>query len=290
MILEQGGARLFQDRARNLLQNLPAAIRGEEEPVHQVRVAARRLRVMLPILARAPEGSRVRRVRKQLKKIIAVGGIGRDLDICVALFDDHLMGGLEVEPEVEILRRRLVAARGRSRREMGRELLDLKPGRLRKDLRKLLEDGPEDLFVSMARYRRARDEGAARLQKAMDATGDRFHPESLHGVRKLARRMRYVAEVGAAFHDELEAAPRCFRKIQNALGQVQDAHVLALQMKSHAQAASRRGQERIAARAREIASGFRDLSRSLHQAYLLMEPAARVRQALSLLGHRQSAA
>lgn len=290
MFFADGGARLFQDRAGKLIANLPGAIAGEEEPVHQVRVASRRLRVLLPILAAKPDGKKVRRLRRRLKKLIRVGGLGRDLDICVRLFDEHLLGEDEPEPEVKVLRRRLVAARSRGRRKMARGLVELDLESLRKDLTDVLERGPEDMFVAMARYRRARDEGAAALLDAMDRAGDRFDAPALHGVRKLGRRMRYVAEVGAAFREDAAGAPGKFRKIQDELGRVQDAHVLAVQLKRHAATAARLGQDRVASRAREISSGFTDLSRGLHHGYLAMDPAAEVRKALSLLGHRQTAA
>ncbi|HXI01854.1 MAG TPA: CHAD domain-containing protein [Candidatus Saccharimonadales bacterium] len=290
MFLEEGGVRLLEERTCKLIDNLPGAIAGEEEPVHQVRVASRRLRVVLPILAPEPDGRKVKRLRRGLAEVVEVAGTGRDLDVSIRLFDENLLRDGEAAPEVKSLRRRLIAARGRSRRQMNLRLRELKLGRMLKDLESLRRHGSEDLFVCMARYRRARDKGAARLLRAMGEVGDRFDPAALHGVRKAARRMRYLAEVGAAFHPDLEEVPRLFKKIQDELGRIQDAHVLAERMRQTAANAARVGQDQLAARARAIASGFSDLSRGLHHGYLLMDPAEQVRRALVLMAHQQSAA
>jgi CHAD domain-containing protein len=232
----------------------------------------------------------VKRTRKRLKKLIDIAGTGRDLDICVLLFDDHLMRDGIVGVEVAALRRRLLAARGRSRSRMAEELLGLKTGSLGKDLKALLEEGPEDLFVAMARYRRARDEGSALLLEAMESAGENFDPDALHGLRKAARSMRYVADAGAAFRHDVAETPACFRDLQDALGRVQDANVMAGQMERMARTADRLGQFRTAARARETGSGFANLSRGLHHACLMTDPAGQVRRALDLLGHKVSAA
>ncbi len=287
MFIEDGGARLLRDRTRKLLVNMPGALAGQVEPIHQIRVASRRLRVMLPILAANPEGRRVRRLRSRLKEIVTIPGASRDLDICVTLFDDHLCREASIQPEVAALRRRLLAARARSRRLMKLRLTGLEVGRIRRGLNDLLRRGPEDLFVTLARYRRVLNERTTHLLEAMEANGDRYDPAGLHDVRKLARRLRYVAEVGAAFREDVAGAAERFRKIQDELGRVQDAHVLASRLEMHAAMAARRGHREMAARAREIAGGYSDLSRSLHHGYLLMNPAEEVRAALRILDPRR---
>ncbi len=46
----------LREKSRHLFRNLPLAMAGQEEPVHQIRVAARRLRATLPIAAHGPPG------------------------------------------------------------------------------------------------------------------------------------------------------------------------------------------------------------------------------------------
>jgi hypothetical protein len=46
---------------RRVFKHLPKTLVGDQEAVHEMRVAARRLRVILPVLARKPAGRRVKR-------------------------------------------------------------------------------------------------------------------------------------------------------------------------------------------------------------------------------------
>ncbi len=55
---EERSAALLRERVRRVFQELPGALAGNEEPVHQLRVAARRLRIALRLLVRRDERSR----------------------------------------------------------------------------------------------------------------------------------------------------------------------------------------------------------------------------------------
>ena len=50
---------LLEDRITRVFRELPGAVAGQEEAIHQVRVAGRRLRVALPLLARKGAGRTV---------------------------------------------------------------------------------------------------------------------------------------------------------------------------------------------------------------------------------------
>jgi len=81
---------LLEDRVKRVFRELPGAVAGQEEPVHQVRVAGRRLRVSLPLLARKGQGRRVRRALKVLRQLTRTLGEGRDVDVILGLFEDRL--------------------------------------------------------------------------------------------------------------------------------------------------------------------------------------------------------
>jgi CHAD domain-containing protein len=81
---------LLQDRVKRVFRELPGAVAGQEEPVHQVRVAGRRLRVALPLLARKGSGRVVRRALKVLRSLVRTVGKGRDMDVIVGLYEDRL--------------------------------------------------------------------------------------------------------------------------------------------------------------------------------------------------------
>jgi hypothetical protein len=46
--------RLLKERVKRTFAHLPKALAGDEEEIHQMRVAARRLRTALPILRSSP--------------------------------------------------------------------------------------------------------------------------------------------------------------------------------------------------------------------------------------------
>ncbi|HEX6740000.1 MAG TPA: CHAD domain-containing protein, partial [Vicinamibacteria bacterium] len=153
---------ILHERVRRLYLNLPRALAGSEEHVHQMRVAARRLRVALPLLAQKPGGRRVRRAVRVLRALTRAAGGSRDLDVAVALFDRHLSQGA-LTPPARLLRRRLVAARGRARRQMAEALLDLEIAGLRRDLRVVLARRGDVIFAAAARVRDLRDGVGSRI-------------------------------------------------------------------------------------------------------------------------------
>ncbi len=258
--------------------------------MHQIRVASRRLRVAIPILVRRPGRKSVRGLRRRLRELIRTAGTSRDLDVCVLLFDEHLRSDAGLAPEAAVLRRRLVAARGRSRRGMAENLLDLDLARLRRGLKGIAAEPPEDLFMVMSRFRRARDGAGAQAIAELRDLGDRFDPVLLHALRRRVRRLRYIAEVGAVFREEASGAPKRFKALQESLGKVHDAHVLALRLERLAARASRLGQDRVASTGRELGARFTELSRELHSAFLLRGPMEEIEGALALMGRSATAA
>ena len=65
----------------------PKALVGDVEAVHDLRVAARRLRIALVLLADKPDGRRARRAQRTLRDLAAAAGRGRDLDVGIAILD-----------------------------------------------------------------------------------------------------------------------------------------------------------------------------------------------------------
>src|SRR3989442_14152321 len=76
---------VVRGRIKDLFKNLPLAMAGQEEAVHQIRVASRRLRVMLPMAALKPKGQRVKRAVRRFKDLTRVAGESRDLDVALSL-------------------------------------------------------------------------------------------------------------------------------------------------------------------------------------------------------------
>ena len=126
---------ILQERTRRLYANLPRALSGSSEHVHQMRVAARRLRVTLPLLARKPEGRRVRRV----SDIAVLEPLGTSYDRCsIAGWrrDGDTFDALRTPAEIDATARRL--------RLKDHELLEALHER-EQFLTELLESGVSDM-------------------------------------------------------------------------------------------------------------------------------------------------
>jgi CHAD domain-containing protein len=281
---------LLKERLRGLFRHLPHALAGDEEPVHQMRVAGRRLRVALPLLARRPEGRRPRRALRILRQLTRAAGTSRDLDVCCALFDDHVPRGAGAVPAQRTLRTRLRAARTRSRTRMADALLDLEIARLRRDLRAILARRGEVLFTVVLRLRDAREERGARVLEGLAAVGEVYDPAVLHDLRKRVRKLRYAAELAEAVMAQPTSAPAIFKSLQEQLGHIRDGFLLSEWLGRQAAAAEARGQEAIAAEAARLQTTFLEASRTEHRAFLAQGPAERVRAGLLAMGPTRSSA
>jgi CHAD domain-containing protein len=281
---------LLKERIRIVFRHLPKALAGEEEPLHQMRVASRRLRVALPLLARRPKGRRVRQALFILRAMTRAGGGSRDLDVSLALLEKRLDALDAVGPELVALRRRLRAARSRSRGKMANDLFDIPIARLRRRLGGIVSRGGEDVFTIMSRLRSATEAGRTELLASLDVLGDRFEPVDLHRLRIRIRRFRYTAELLDALRSLPSGAPALFKQVQERLGQIHDVHVLATWMTRQAVLAEKRGQTTLAEEARRQVEWFVQRSREQHQGFLDVQPRELLTRAFDAMNPARSAA
>jgi CHAD domain-containing protein len=273
-----------------VFKHLPKALAGDEEAVHQMRVAGRRLRVALPLLAPKPEGRRVRRALAILRDLTRAAGAGRDLDVSVELLEERLKSGDMLSAEQALVRRRLRDARRRSRGRMAEALLDVEIARLRQDLRAVLERGSEDLFTVLSRLRETRDLLGSTLLEGLDTLGSRYLPDELHRARRQARRLRYAAEVSDLLRGQESGAPDLFKALQDRIGLIHDHHVLGNWLAKMAARAQGRSQAALAGEAASLAEWFDEQSRAHHRSLLEREPVQVVTQALEAMGRARTAA
>jgi CHAD domain-containing protein len=284
---EEKASSLLKDRIRAVFRRLPKALAGEEEAVHLVRVAGRRLRVTLPLLARKPEGRRVTRALDILRQLTRAAGLGRDLDVIVTLLEGRLSDLGAPSPEHLVLRRRLRRARSRTRTRMADALMDIEIARVRRDLRRVVARKAEGVFTVMARLRDARDAEGALLLAGFDALGDRFDPEELHALRRRARRLRYTAEVADQLRGEETEAPAILKGLQDAIGVLHDHQVLVAWLRRQATVSR---VPALADAARGELAFFEERSRELHAQLLEGRPREAVLRALEAMGQTRSAA
>ncbi len=272
-------AALLRERVRRLFREFPGALAGEEEPVHQVRVASRRLRVTLPLLAGKARGRCLKRARSILGELTRAAGKGRDLDVLVGLFEKRLAGLEAPSAEQRELLRRLRVARSRSRTRLADGILDLDIDRLRQDIRRIRARGTADALTILERTRKGRERQGAALLRGLAEVGGRYDPEALHALRRRVRRLRYTAEVDDVVREE-SGASTTWKKLQDAIGILHDVHVLGGWLDRQARRASARGQRALAAAARAERAAFEDEGRRLHRELLRKGPTEIVVQAL----------
>lgn len=201
---------------------------GLEGPLHDMRVAIRRLRTLLRAFRKPLKATRAAAVEEGYARLLKDLGPARDTDIWLLFLKRH-----------PVLRRgasaRFLAAQQREkerRRRMVRERLDDDAYRaLKADLEKLIG---EDLKPGTRRVRRraAAELGRRALRKALKRISRRARglpdlpPERMHRLRIACRKARYVAEFcSGAWDAPLADLARRFKAIQDVLGDVHDQDV-----------------------------------------------------------------
>jgi CHAD domain-containing protein len=216
-----------------------AAQSGDPEPVHQMRVAVRRLRSAIKVFRRELRDAAVEAADTGLKTLAAKLGPTRDWDVFVTETAAGVAAAFPAEPRLE----RLLSAAERRRRtchdelrsflasadfrRIGIELACLAGGH---DRHSTAGDGEpaalvaslEEFAVRVLRRRRKR-------LLAIDGDLAAQEPQALHAVRLHAKRMRYAGEIfaplfpGRATHHYIRGLSR----LQDRLGTFNDAAVAA---------------------------------------------------------------
>lgn len=169
------------------------------EAVHDLRVATRRLRAILRLLA--PVGARkpLRTHRKALGRVAAAAGAVRDRDVLLADLAERAKGMSEhLQPSVEALREALAGERRQAHRQLV-ELLDSADHEATLKAFAGLMSGSEGWDDAP----RVRDLGGSTIWRhyealrAHDRGGIPAEDEALHQMRIEGKQMRYVLELFA---------------------------------------------------------------------------------------------
>ena len=224
-----------------ILHLAPAAADGQEgpEPVHQMRVAARRLRSAIKVFRRAVHCPAVEAADAGLKALAKRLGPTRDWDVFMT---ETGAAVAEAFPDEKRLQRLLAAAERRRRadhvalrdflqgvefRRLGIELAYLAGGQAWQAA--LDEATQNELATSLNAFAaRVLDRRLKRLAQADDDITD-LEPTALHAIRLRAKRLRYAAEIFAPLYPG-KPTNRFIRRLttlQDRLGAVNDAAVAA---------------------------------------------------------------
>lgn len=226
-------ARLFATLAATLVRLAPAVSPQDEEPVHQMRVAVRRLRSALRVFHRAVGGAALAEADGRLRALARLLAPARAWDVFLGTTGQALVAALPDSPEVARLlakaehrRRRIYAALQARLAEPDFRLLGV-------DLAVLAAQQPWNAPGEEAEARLARPVRAF----ARHVLSRRLHPleaagrdlagrpaAELHALRLGIKRFRYAAEFFAPLFPGREARRmlRRLAEMQEALGRLQD--------------------------------------------------------------------
>jgi CHAD domain-containing protein len=264
---------LLARRARELARHLPAALSGDDTGVHQARVASRRLREGLPVLASGSK--RGRKAEAKVRKVTEALGTVREMDVTVQILDELARRPGIPRDALEDVRGHVLAERERRREVMLERLGKLNTGKL---ARRLAEVGLDLTIVSAPpRWPEALatrlDRRAKRFAAAIHDAGQIYAPDRLHAVRIATKKLRYVLELAAdARVPGARLLVPALKKAQETLGRLNDlrviqGHVAAVQMKPPARrGATQRGYD-------AIGRVLEDECRFLHARYVKQVPA-----------------
>ncbi|WP_309135212.1 CHAD domain-containing protein [Cellulomonas sp.] len=216
---------------------------GDDDAVHDARVATRRLRAALGVFGPVLDRERVAPLRAQLRTLGRLLGDVRDPDVERAA----LLRLLDAEPAelvVGPVRRRVDddrrAARTAALERLHAHLASGEHRRLLAALAALAEDLPAGPRADQP-AERLLPRRAARAWRRFDAAVDRAtalppgpgRDEALHAARKDARRARYASEVAAsAVGSPARRSARRAQAVQAALGDQHDARVRQASLRS----------------------------------------------------------
>lgn len=219
---------LLLRRAQALKRHLPAAIAGDDHGVHQARVATRRLREAVPVLAAGLKHSKAGKAGRKIRRLTRALGAVRELDVTLHLLGELTQAGNVPRTALEEVRAHVVAQRD-NRRTVMLERLDSvnadKLGRRLASVAEALEDSDDERWRSVLSTRLLKR--ARRLGAAVDEAGQMYGPERLHQVRIAAKKLRYGLEL-ADDSGVREAGPllRPMKRSQDLLGRLHDLQVL----------------------------------------------------------------
>lgn len=207
-------------------------LRRQGDAVHATRVAIRRLRSTLHVFADLFDETRAKELSDELARFAGLLGHARDADIAGRRVE-KLIDSAPDALDVSSARKHFVSSTASSKKAAQESIAAGMSGRRYRSLVALLEewrvDPPYLDRASQPRKAAGRyvDKTTEKLHKRLRAatkkTGDRG---DLHRARKVAKRLRYAAELaGPAMRDAGKAEQKEGRRWQQALGEVQDSRI-----------------------------------------------------------------
>ena len=262
---------LIRQRLRAVTRGLPGTRKGDAHSLHQTRVATRRLREALPLVA---SGSRGRKLEKTARRVTRALGPVRELDVALLTLDE--LERLDDVPRQAIVTLRQVVSEERRllHNEMCRRLRKIDLDKLRTRAvaaaRKVKASrggglaGPER--VADADRRAARR--AIGLRVAIEHASSMYLPDRLHDVRVAVKKLRYGMEIARELRrSHATSRVRTLKEAQDLLGRMHDLEILIARTRA-VQGASSAPNLRVSAHLDRLVRRLENECRQLHGQYM----------------------
>ena len=219
---------MIRQRLAALSRTLPGAQKGDVQAVHQARVATRRIREALPLVARGRSG---KSLKKSVRKLTRVLGPVRELDVALLNLDQLRTSGEVSEAAVARLRQLITEERQRVGTEMVRRISHYNLPKFQKKAVEAAAHGPattgprDPRRIAEALRRTARR--AEGLRAAIDNAAGIYLPDRLHQVRIAVKKLRYALEIAQDLsRSRATRRVRTLKRVQDLLGRMHDLEML----------------------------------------------------------------
>src|SRR5258708_2826621 len=260
----------------SLLRHQVAADSGEAEPLHQLRVATRRLRATIELFSSVIYASQLKIFRRDLPWIGSMAGGARECDVTSALIAAR---AAKIDPALKDAIAPMIASLGEGRKSEHIKLHELLASkRYRSLLAKLGRPAikrvgaDRRLGIVAAQLVRPASRGAARLggKLAGDAPDPVFHKLRVR-IKRLRYELEMIAPLGAKRHRK---TVRRLEELQELLGTYHDVSVTSAWLLSYAETSAAPPKTMLAAGAliQSLSSRERKLRRQCMRAWRRFEP------------------
>lgn len=230
---------------QEILGHEPEAWEGlDSEGVHQMRVSVRRLQASLRAFRDVLPAASVRSFNREFQWVARTLGGVRDLDVCLDGLEDYTAQIPATDADyMRGYQCHLTTRRRSARRRLLACLLSRRYQRLKDRFVRFLERGPSRramdtfrVYTIDAAARQLIGKRYRRVRRAGRAVTPNSSGEALHSLRIQCRRLRYLFEFFQPIYgDLLQPEIARLKRVQDVLGDFQDARVATEQIRQYAE-------------------------------------------------------
>ena len=230
---------LWRKRLDALNAVWPEFLAGHAEALHRARVASRRIREALPVVAACAPPEKVKKLGRKMRDLTRYLGPIRELDVELGVLDKKTAREGALLPALTLMRGEVASRRHalRDRLEDEQPVADVK--KLIKKLERVAEEGGQGARKRAKQPKSDHQHAwraalAARLLRrakglkaALEDVGPLYAPERLHDVRIATKKLRYALEIAQdAGNAEAKVLVKTLKREQARLGRLHDLQAL----------------------------------------------------------------